>query len=238
MDRAVAISVIVIQMLAAALPAQRGKDMLFVFAIGFLCLFLLFFRLLQPELLVNPETFADFAAYLAALQTPSSPFLPSTWAAAALLPFVGLTDGDALFHYCLLLSTALFLLLVGSWLSTDVYPIGGSKAQEGVRRKSLRKWWDHTLDFLVCFFPSRFRIIILKDFKIFFRDTGQWSLLFVLLALIVVYLYNFNVFRNTDSGLGSFFLKNLAAFTNLSLLLSQYVLHSRLSALKAKPSGS
>ena len=130
MDRAVAIAVIVIQMLAAALPAQRGKDMLFVFAIGFLSLFLLFFRLLQPELLVNPETFADFAAYLAALQTPSSPFLPSTWAAAALLPFVGLTDGDALFHYCLLLSTALFLLLVGSWLSTDVYPIGGSKAQE------------------------------------------------------------------------------------------------------------
>ena len=107
----------------------------------------------------------------------------------------------------------------------------------GRRRKSLRKWWDHTLDFLVCFFPSRFRIIILKDFKIFFRDIGQWSQLFVLLALIVVYLYNFNVFRNTDSGLASSFLKNLAAFTNLSLLLSQYVLHPRLSALKAKPSG-
>ena len=221
---AAAIGVIVIQVLAAALPAQRGKDMLFVFAICFLSLFLLFFRLLQPELLVNPEKFADFAAYLTALQTPSSPFLPSTWAASALLPFVGLTDGDALFHYCLLLSTALFLLLVGSWLSTSLYPIGWSKAQEGKRRKSLRKWWDHTLDLLVHFFPSRFRIIILKDLKIFFRDTGQWSQLFVLLALIVVYVYNFSVFRDMDSGLGSFFLKNLAAFTNLAL--SAFVLAS------------
>jgi len=111
-------------------PAQRGKDMLFVFTICFLSLFLLFFRLLQPELLVNLEKFADFAAYLAALQTPSSPFLPSTWAAAAFPPFVGLTDGDPLFHYCLLLTTALFLVLVGSWLSTTLYHIGWSKAQE------------------------------------------------------------------------------------------------------------
>ena len=60
--------------------------------------------------------------------------------------------------------------------------------------------------------------------KIFFRDTGQWSQLFVLLALIVVYVYNFSVFRNMDNALGTFFLKNLAAFTNLAL--SAFVLAS------------
>ena len=221
---AAAIGVIVIQVLAALLPAQRGKDMLFVFAICFLSLFLLFFRLLQPELLVNPEKFADFAAYLTALQAPSSPFLPSTWAAASLLPFVGLADGDAVFHYCLLLSTALFLVQVGSWLSTSLYPIGWSKAQEGKRRKNQKKWWDNALDLFVRFFPFRFRTIMLKDLKIFFRDTGQWSQLFVLLALIVVYVYNFSVFRSTDSSISTFFLKNLAAFTNLAL--SAFVLAS------------
>ena len=34
---------------------------------------------------------------------------------------------------------------------------------------------------------------MVKDIKTFLRDSTQWSQLFLLLALIVVYLYNFKV---------------------------------------------
>lgn len=33
--------------------------------------------------------------------------------------------------------------------------------------------------------------LIYKDTKIFFRDTGQWSQVFIIGALIMVYIYNF-----------------------------------------------
>src|SRR5260221_1764325 len=67
-----ALGVIITMTLAYLLPAQRGKDMLVVFSALFLSLLYLFFRLLQPEKLVNPEAFSDFLAFLSAMQAPSS----------------------------------------------------------------------------------------------------------------------------------------------------------------------
>ena len=212
-----ALGVIVTMSLAYLLPAQRGKDMLLVFSTLFLSLLYLLFRLLQPEKLVNPEAFSDFLAFLSAMQAPSSPFLPSTWAADALLPFLGLKHGEALFHYLLLLSTALVLLVVGSSLSTTLYPLGWSKAQEGQRRRGLRHWWDTVIQSVVTVFPSRLRVIVIKDLKTFFRDAGQWSQLFMLLALIVVYVYNFSVLPMGGGAVGSFYLQNVVAFFNLAL---------------------
>ncbi len=212
-----ALGVIVTMVLAYALPAQRGKDMLLVFSTLFLSLLYLFFRLLQPEKLVNPEAFSDFLAFLSAMRAPSSPFLPSTWATEVLLPFLGLKDGDALFHYLLLLSTALFLLVAGSSLATVLYPLGWSKAQEGQRRRGLRRWWDTVVQGVALLFPAHLRVIVVKDLKTFFRDTGQWSQLFMLLALIVVYVYNFSVLPLGGGAVGSFYLQNIVAFFNLAL---------------------
>lgn len=212
-----ALGVIATMILAYALPAQRGKDMLLVFSTLFLSLLYLFFRLLQPEKLVNPEAFSDFLAFLSAMQAPSSPFLPSTWAAEVLLSFLGLKDGDALFHYLLLLSTALFLLVAGSSLATSLYPLGWSKAQEGQRRRGLRLWWDTVIQSMAVLFPSHLRVIVVKDLKTFFRDTGQWSQLFMLLALIVVYVYNFSVLPIGGGAVGTFYLQNVVAFFNLAL---------------------
>jgi ABC-2 type transport system permease protein len=212
-----ALSVISTMALAYALPAQRGKDLLVVFSALFLALLYLFLRLLQPEKLVNPEAFADFLTFLAAMRTPSSPFLPSTWATEALLPFLGLKDGDALFYYLLLLSTALFLLVAGSSLATKLYPLGWAKAQEGQRRRGLLQWGDRAVQRTARLFPMHLRVIVVKDLKTFFRDTGQWSQLFQLLALIVIYVYNFSVLPVGSNAAASLQLQNLVAFFNLAL---------------------
>jgi ABC-2 type transport system permease protein len=212
-----ALGVIATLSLAYALPAQRGKDMLLVFSTLFLSLLYLLFRLLQPEKLVNPEAFSDFLAFIAAMQTPTSPFLPSTWATEVILPFLGLKDGDALFYYLLLLSTGLFLLVAGSFLATNLYPLGWSKAQEGQRRRGLHRWWDVVVQALAGLFPPSLRVMVVKDLKVFFRDTGQWSQLFMLLALIVVYVYNFSVLPIGGSALRTFYLQNIVSFFNLAL---------------------
>ncbi|MCS6924954.1 MAG: hypothetical protein NZ578_03520 [Candidatus Binatia bacterium] len=212
-----ALGVMLTLLLAAALPAQRGKDMLIVFSTLSLSLLYLLLRLLQPEKLVNPAAFADFLAFLSAMQAPSSPFLPSTWAAEVLLPVLGLTHGEVLFPYLLLLSTALFLLVSASSASTILYPIGWSKAQEGHRRRGLRHWWEATVQGITLLFPSHLRVIVAKDIKTFFRDAGQWSQLLMLLALVVVYVYNFSVLPVGGGTVGSFYLQTVVAFFNLAL---------------------
>jgi len=52
----------------------------------------------------------------------------------------------------------------------------------------------------------------MKDFKLFWRDTGQWSQLFMLGALVVVYIFNI---RNLP--LNTLFLKNVISVMNIGL---------------------
>jgi ABC-2 type transport system permease protein len=212
-----ALGVIVTMALAYLLPAQRGKDMLIVFSALFLALLYMLFRLLQPEKLVNPEAFSDFVAFVAAMQTPTSPWLPSTWASEALLPFLGLKTGDPVFYYLLLLSTALMLVVVGAWTATALYPVGWSKAQEGRRRGGQSRWADLFIRGLARLFPAPLQVSVIKDLKTFCRDTGQWSQLFQLLALVVVYVYNFSVLPRGNGFVGMLDLKNFVAFFNLAL---------------------
>ena len=53
--------------------------------------------------------------------------------------------------------------------------------------------------------------------KIFLRDVGQWSQLLLLLALVLVYLYNFRVLDLQRIPYMSEFLKNVYAFVNLGM---------------------
>ncbi len=206
-----ALGIIITMALAYLLPAQRGKDLLVVFSALFLALLYVLLRMLQPEKLVNPEAFSDFMAFLAAMRTPSSPWLPSTWATEILLPFLGLRDSDALFSYLMLLSTALFLVVAGAWLSTTLYPLGRSKAQEGRRRYIQRKWSETLVNIFARPFPTHLRFVVIKDLKTFMRDAGQWSQLFQLVALVVIYIYNFSVLPVISAT------SNVYAFFNLAL---------------------
>jgi ABC-2 type transport system permease protein len=52
--------------------------------------------------------------------------------------------------------------------------------------------------------------------KIFLRDIGQWSQLLLLLALVLIYLYNFRVLDLSRIPYMSGFVKNIYAFVNLA----------------------
>jgi ABC-2 type transport system permease protein len=54
--------------------------------------------------------------------------------------------------------------------------------------------------------------------KLFFRDTSQWSQLFLLVALIIVYLYSFKLLPLERAAMPSFFLQNLISFLNLVMV--------------------
>ncbi|MGH7931408.1 MAG: putative ABC transporter permease subunit, partial [Candidatus Binatia bacterium] len=125
-----AVGILVTHLLVYFLPAKRIRDMLFFTGLlAFVSLYLLF-RFAQPERLVNPESFGHFAQFLTAMETPSAPFLPSSWSAEIFAATLFNKATEQGFFYSLLASYALFFPLATSWVSSAVYLTGWSKAQE------------------------------------------------------------------------------------------------------------
>ena len=68
-----------------------------------------------------------------------------------------------------------------------------------------------------CRCPPVRKHLLIKDLKVFLRDVSQWSQLLLLVALMLVYLYNFRVLDLDRMPYMSGFLKNVYAFLNLAM---------------------
>lgn len=213
-----AVGVALTTVLVNVFPARRTKDILLLLAVFSVALLYLLFRMVRPERLVNPEGFADFSAFLNAMQTPEWRFLPSTWATEILFPMLGTRDGTPYFYFLVLSFTAAVAVMGCESLVTRLFQAGWSKAQEGRQtRKALRPLWERALAVLTAPFHSATRVLVEKEVKTFFRDTSQWSQLILLAALVVVYVYNFSVLPIGGNPLATFYIKNVIAFVNLAL---------------------
>src|SRR3989454_509214 len=69
-------------------PARRTRDLLSIVALGAAAGVILLFRLIRPEQLARPEGFRNLLDFITVLRTPTSPFLPSEWAAKAIMGFL------------------------------------------------------------------------------------------------------------------------------------------------------
>jgi ABC-2 type transport system permease protein len=213
-----ALGICITTVLVNVFPARRTKDILVLLSVVAVALLYLLFRLIRPERLVNPEGFADFSAFLAAMRTPEWTFLPSTWATEILFPLLGLREGSPLFYYALLATTAAVAVMGTEVLVERLFLRGWTKAQEGRQaRFTQQALWERGLAAATAVFPLQTRIIVVKEVKTFFRDTSQWSQLILLGALVVVYVYNFSVLPLQGSPLVTFYFKNVIAFLNLAL---------------------
>jgi ABC-2 type transport system permease protein len=67
------------------------------------------------------------------------------------------------------------------------------------------------------FLPGPVRAFINKEIRTFFRDQTQWSQLFLIAALVVIYLYNFNALPLEKAPIKTVYLQNLLSFLNMGL---------------------
>jgi ABC-2 type transport system permease protein len=93
---------------------------------------------------------------------------------------------------------------------------GYSKSQEA-RKARFAQWrgLDRAARWLPLS-PVR-RQLLVKDIKVFVRDVSQWSQLLLLLALVLVYLYNFRVLELDRVPGMSGVIKNAYAFLNMGM---------------------
>lgn len=214
---------------ATILPAGRIRTILII--LGFILVLLLVFvlRLTRPEQLVNPDSFASVVLYLNSLQTPNSPFLPTTWITDAVKAALRGEINSSLFNIALTGSCAFMLIFIGDVIARAAYFMGFSKSQttsprlfKPLKYKGLS--WESLLNFL----PRESKAFAVKEIRIFFRDSTQWPQLFLMAALITIYLYNFSVLPLDKSPIKTIYLQNLFSFLNMGL--SAFVL----SALAAR----
>ena len=202
-------------------PARRTKDILSLIAVLAAGGLVLLFRLLRPEKLARPEGFRSLVDFIAVLRTPTSPFLPSEWAQKGIMAW--LTGHADYLPLYLLWTTAAAVVVGGALLHRSLYTQGFSKAQESgerwVRDGRGRRWAERMLRPL----GVLRRELVLKEVRLFFRDTTQWSQLILLAVLVVVYVFNIKFLPLTQAGV-TFFLVNVIPFLNL--VLAGFVLAS------------
>lgn len=203
-------------------PARRTRDILSVIAVLAAGGIVLLFRLIRPERLARPEGFRSLLDFIAVLRTPTSPLLPSEWVQKATMGYLQ-GEPDWLSMY-LLWTTAMAFFVLGAMLHRWLYHTGFSKAQESAERWVKKGGPLSRLgDALLAPFGTLRRELVLKEVRLFFRDTTQWSQLILLAVLVVVYVYNIKFLPLSGEGI-TFFLVNVVPFLNL--VLAGFVLAS------------
>jgi len=212
------IGILFTMILVSIFPAHRTKDIIMLLVILVVVALYLMFRFLRPERLVDPDAFFSVMQYMSALKAPDSPYLPTHWVTETLWDHLGGLSGRRhLFDVMLVWSSAIATYFINIWVAGALYFTGFSKSQEAKRRRRGGKKILDLLNFFTRPLGYDLGALIDKDIRTFFRDNTQWSQIFLLGALVAVYLYNFSVLPLERSPIRLEFLQNEIAFINMGL---------------------
>jgi len=173
------IGIVIAHLLTRVFPLKKAR--LAMLAIG-LILFLSLYILIRSQWDISTESPEDFIHTFLAIKT-DSPLLPNFWMTESVMSLLKKQTPDVL-YLSLLLSNGLFMLMLSGVIGSKLYTGNLDRIQPSMR---------HALP-VACygrFYPGSNLALLWKDTRIFFRDTGQWSQLFIILALIIIYIYNF-----------------------------------------------
>jgi len=214
-----AAAVFLVQNLVKSFPVRRLRD-LFVFMglVIFVAIYLLF-RMLRPEDFLNPEGFASVMDYLSIMSESSSPLLPTTWFMATLRPYItGSGFEEIPLFLGLLISGAVVAFRVAGHSHEWIHFQGYSRAMESRGARLSKSRLIVLFNRILSRFMDRPTVhLVIKETLLMARDWGRLSQLFLLLALILVYLYNFSVLPTLDSPDFAVFFKSTIAFLNIGL---------------------
>jgi ABC-2 type transport system permease protein len=210
----VAAGSLVTLLLVNTFPARRARDILMLMGLLFAASLVILLRFIRPEQLMRVESLPDLTDFFSTLQSPVTPMLPSFWAGESL--FASLKGSADWLHLGALWLSAGAALVVTRMANERWYFTGFSRSQEAPKARFTELRALDAVVSLLPWTPVRKQMLV-KDLKVFLRDVSQWSQLLLLLALVLVYLYNFRVLDLQRIPYMAGFLKNVYAFVNLAM---------------------
>jgi ABC-2 type transport system permease protein len=213
-----AISSFLVLVGAAVLPAGKIRTLFVIMGVGLALLLVLVLRMIRPEQLVNPDSFASVVLYLNSMQALSLPYLPTTWITDAVRFALKSEWTQSLLNLALATSCFFSLMFFNNLTAEAIYFRGFSRAQTTAKRlfapvNFFGRSWEALFNFL----SRPAKAFAVKEIRSFFRDSTQWPQLFLICALIVVYLYNFSVLPLDKSPMKTIYLQNVFSFLNVGL---------------------
>jgi len=197
-------------------PAKKTHQFLTMVGLVFMGGLIMFFRFLQPEKILGKTKIPMevVQAYVESLKVPSYWFLPSTWAARSLDSGIRADLTEMGFWITVAWMGAFITLaacfLIGWRLYYHGWAVAYSGRNETQFKPRITAW--RRVEKLLRFIDSPLRTILMKDVRVFLRDPSQWTQIFLLGALVIVYIFNI---RNLP--MQTVFIKNFISVLNIGL---------------------
>ncbi|MCZ6513034.1 MAG: hypothetical protein O6857_03815 [Nitrospinae bacterium] len=206
-----------IMLLMRYFPTDKAYQVLSFLGLLFLAGMIMFFRFLSPEKFYDKKVSDEaIMGFVESLKVPEFGFLPNSWMA---LGISGWADGKtamALEQLVYLYGAALAMGGLFLWISQKIYFKGWRAYQEvkNAPRSQVVKNRGAQSGFIskLPLAPGQ-RALLIKDMLIFMRDPSQWSQMFILAALVVVYIFNI-----INLPLDNLILKNIVSVLNVGLV--------------------
>jgi len=161
----------------------------------------MFLKPMQAEQLEQAQMVASLQQLLHNSNVTVQPMLPSYWVASSMIAWGEGWTGKGLFYFFVLLSNAMMATLVCVTISRRLFYEGWSRNhtqgefQLGVPlldtpinlpRPALA---DHLVNLWPRMHPAT-RALVIKDIRVFWRDTSQWSQFVIFFGLLGLYVLN------------------------------------------------
>ena len=185
----VSLACVAVIVLVRYFPVRRVHQIAATLAIIALSLAAIALRMSRPERLFQNIQTDDLRQVLQTIEMPSADLFPSTWLAQRVVAAAtGESAWPPLIRLALLAAISLTLLLTAG---TAMYFRAWVRSRETSAPVALgSSGLTRLLDYLTARFDPQTRAIIGKEVRLLTREAAQWSQLFMMLALLFLYLYN------------------------------------------------
>jgi len=211
------LGVIGIMVLMWLFPTDKAYQILSFMGLFFLAGMIMFFRFLSPEKFFDKKVSDEaIIAFVESLKMPEFGFHPSSWITIGVSSWSEQQTGTALWQLGYLYATAVVLAGVFWWVSRKIYFAGWRSYQEvksAPRDKVQKRGAGKSLWLRILPFSSGQKGLFQKDMIVFSRDPSYWSQLFILAALVAVYIFNI-----VNLPLDNIVLKNVVSVLNVGLI--------------------
>jgi ABC-2 type transport system permease protein len=193
------------------LPASRVSQAVSFISLAVASLIIILFRMSRPERLFMDVPEEQVMDFVQAMTIPESPLMPTSWATTAIVNLSTEGTGSAYWSNLLYLAGGSLITLAAFYIIFRLFYFKSlATVDEGQVRKE-RAGISRTERLMGRIDPIMGSYLA-KDVLLFVRDPSRWTQLFLLGALVVLYVYNAYSFP-----LGGMFYRNLVAFMNLAI---------------------
>ncbi len=208
-----ALGTMLTMLLVRFFPVKRVQQVLVVFGLILGAGLVMLFRFLRPEQLVDEIGMEQLLSYISSNRIPTVSYLPSTWAAEVFMSLLENAPMQAWLNWGWLFLSSITTYGIVLQLAKQIYYTGWAGTSESRTARTItRGTVTEKLLFRAHFLHPTTRALLIKDIKLFWRDTTQWSQLLMLAALLLIYFFNIK-----SLPLRNIYMKNLISFLNLGL---------------------